>query len=83
MLRVVDDGSRFELRNESRTRSTVLGYDASPYLRVGPAGVRNGAFSRRVLEPPSGADEHTPAPYNATSPPQWHRISDANVVRRH
>ena len=44
--RFIDDGSRLELRSDSRTVE-VLGYDGEPMLRVGPGGAwQNGNLRR-------------------------------------
>jgi deferrochelatase/peroxidase EfeB len=38
-LRVIENGSRLELRNDSGTEVIVAGYGGEPYARVGPDGV--------------------------------------------
>lgn len=83
-LRVVDNGDRLELTNNTGKDVVVVGYDDEPYLRVGPRGVfeneRSPAtFLNRTRQnpapPPDSADP--------TAPPQWRRISNGDTVRWH
>jgi hypothetical protein len=82
--RAVDLGQRIELRNDSGTTVVVVGYSREPYLRIGPGGVwenqRSPAvFLNRSVRPTQAA----PATYDATAPPEWHRVSDTPVARWH
>jgi hypothetical protein len=83
-VRAVDDGARIELRNQSGSEITVLGYDGEPYLRVGPDGVlrneRSPAvfWNRQQLQTGS-----PPRSFDAAKAPDWHHISGGNVARWH
>ncbi len=46
-VRVVENGSRLALRNTTGQQVVVLGYDAEPYLRVGPDGSSRTRCRRR------------------------------------
>jgi hypothetical protein len=85
-VRAVDDGARLELRNDSGTEVTVLGYadPPEPYLRVGPDGVFRNQLSPAVYWNKQPAITDTPPRgYDATKPPRWHRVSHDNVVVWH
>jgi hypothetical protein len=84
-FRVVDNGARVELRNDTGTDVTVLGYEGEPYLRVGPDGVfRNrrspATFLNRQRYITTSAP---PSIYNAKAAPEWQRISHGHVTRWH
>ena len=54
-VRVVENGSRVELRNSSDRDLVVLGYAGEPYLRIGPAGV----FTNTDRRPPTSTRPST------------------------
>ncbi|HEY7137912.1 MAG TPA: hypothetical protein VIB48_22845 [Acidimicrobiia bacterium] len=83
-VRAVDLGGKLQLTNRSGTDVVVLGYQNEPYLRVGPRGVfentRSPAvFLNRTTVPSAAA----PKRYDASAPPVWHKVSDAQTVRWH
>ena len=84
--RIVDLGTKFELTNRTSTEITVLGYEAEPYLRIGP--------ERRLREPALAGDVHqSNAPgrnrsrsgvdTSPTAVPQWKKISSGHTARWH
>ena len=85
-LRSVDNGARFELRNDSGSDVTVLGYDPTnePYLRIGPDGVFENVHSPAVYWNKSAFITSTPpAQYDARKAPEWRKLSSGNVARWH
>ncbi len=83
-IEVLDLGDTVELRNESGSEITVLGYDGEPYLRVGESGVfRNerspATFWNRSVRP----TDLLPPEFDATVEPEWAHISDRPVTRWH
>lgn len=83
-VRAVDLGSKIELRNTGRDAVTILGYDDEPYLRVTRTGVFENARSPAVFfnRGPT-ITGRLPASYDATTTPEWRKISDGNVARWH
>jgi hypothetical protein len=85
-LRAVDNGARFELRNETGSDVVVLGYDPTnePYLRIGPDGVFENVHSPAVFWNKSAIINGTPpAQYDARKPPEWRKLSSGHVARWH
>jgi hypothetical protein len=84
---VVDLGSKLQLTNRTDTDVIVLGYEAEPYLKVGPSGVYenlrssatylNRTRSGQTVVPPEAANA------SPTDPPKWHKISDGHTARWH
>lgn len=83
-VRLVDAGSRIEVRNGSGVEVVVQGYAGEPYLRLTDAGVWENrrspaAWLNRSLtsdtEVPDAADPH--------AAPEWVRVSDEPVARWH
>jgi hypothetical protein len=86
-VRIIDVGTRIELRNRSGRTVTVLGYEGEPYLRVAPDGVYQNVRSpavylNRKLLP---TVEQSPPPPSAdpTAPPRWERVSGGSTARWH
>jgi hypothetical protein len=84
---VVDLGSKLQLSNHTGTPVVVLGYEAEPYLKVGPSGVYENTLSPATYlnRTRNGQTAVPPAAAYAspTAAPQWHKISDAHTVRWH
>lgn len=83
-VRMIDLGTRVELRNRTTADVVVLGYDGEPYLRVGPAGAfentRSPAtFLNRTFNP----TERVPSFSDAAARPVWRRIDGGQIVRWH
>lgn len=94
-VRLIDTGSRIELRNDG-PEVVVLGDQGEPYLRVGPGGSFENEASPTVAS--NRRDSHTPAPPGAegtgqpagsggteqpAGAPTWRKLSSAPVVRWH
>lgn len=91
-VRLIEAGDRLELRNDGPD-VVVLGAGGEPYLRVGPDGAFENHTSptvelneRRVPQPsmPGGGDRNatgSPPPTDPAVPPDWRKLSDAQVVR--
>ncbi len=80
-VRVIEAGSRLELRN-SGPEVVVLGYQEEPYLRIGPDGTfenrRSPAVSlNRSRRPGPGI----PVKGDPEAPPEWRKLSDEPVAR--
>lgn len=83
-VRIVDVGEHVEVRNETATEVTVLGYDDEPYLRVGPEGVfRNRRSPATYWNEQELQTRALPAGFDADAAPDWDRISGGRVVRWH
>jgi hypothetical protein len=85
-IRVVENGARLELRNNTRQTVLVLGYSGEPYLRVTPEGVWTNERSPATwvnqtidgkVTPPANAGIDTKAT------PRWTKVSSQPVVRWH
>ena len=84
VVRIVDVGEHVEVRNETTTEVTVLGYDDEPYLRVGPDGVfRNRHAPATYWNEQELQTRALPDGFDAEAPPDWERISGGRVVRWH
>lgn len=83
-LRVIENGSRLELRNDTDVVVVIGGYDGEPYARVGPDGVEvNDASPATVLNRDRFLTTAIPATDDSRGPPQWRRVSDEPVWRWH
>jgi hypothetical protein len=83
-MRVVDVGSRFELRNTSGQDAVVLGYQGEPYLRVGPEGVfENQRSPATYLNASRKGNTPIPGSADPAAPPDWRRVSGSNTARWH
>ena len=81
---MIENGRRLELTNASGATVVVSGYENEPYLRVGPDGVFENTRSPAVFQNRSlNAPAKIPARYDASAPPEWHKVSDADHVRWH
>jgi deferrochelatase/peroxidase EfeB len=83
-LRVIENGSRLELRNATGTDVVVAGYGGEPYARIGPDGV---ALNDNSPATYINADRFSTAPVPATAdgkgPPVWRAVSTEPVWRWH
>jgi hypothetical protein len=77
--RFVADGSRLELRNDSRRTVEVLGYQGEPMLQVRPDGVWQNVLGPSLYVDNVGAPVNPAADAHAT--PQWQRISTRPLAR--
>jgi hypothetical protein len=83
-FRVIDLGSRMELRNDSHQVVEVLGYDHEPYLRVTNNRVeRNSRSPATFLNRTQLLPGPVPASYDASAPPRWQTIGSSGVARWH
>jgi hypothetical protein len=83
-VKVIENGRRLELTNDSDARVVVSGYQNEPYLRVGPDGVFENTRSPAVFQNRSlNAPSKIPARYDAAAAPEWRKVSDADHVRWH
>lgn len=83
-FRVIETGSRFELRNETDTEVVVIGYQEEPYLRI----ARDGVFENRkspavYLNASRTGTNAIPGSADPKAPPEWAKVSDDNVARWH
>lgn len=83
-IEIIDLGETVELRNESGSEITVLGYDGEPYLRVGENGVyRNERSPATFWNRSTRPTVQLPPEFDATAEPEWVHISDSPVARWH
>ena len=83
-VRVVELGSRLELRNRGDDEVLVLGYDEEPYLRVGREGVfENVRSPATYLNASRTGTSSIPSTADASAPPSWRRVSAEPVARWH
>jgi deferrochelatase/peroxidase EfeB len=83
-LRVIENGSRLELRNDTATDVVVAGYSGEPYARVGPAGVFvNDNSPATYLNVDRYSTTPVPAGVDGKSAPIWRRVSTDPVWRWH
>lgn len=83
-VRIRDLGARVEVRNDTASEVTVLGYSGEPYLRIGPAGVFENTRSPAVfLDRATTVTQAVPRSYDATATPVWKRVDGAHVARWH
>ncbi|MGF7239229.1 MAG: hypothetical protein ACQSGP_30370 [Frankia sp.] len=77
-LTVVENGSRLQLTNATRTDVIVLGYQGEPYLRVGPDGVfTNERSTATYLNETRSGGAAVPATADDQAPPVWRRTAAA------
>ncbi|NUP50595.1 MAG: Dyp-type peroxidase [Catenulispora sp.] len=85
-LKVVENGSKLEIRNEDRSGADVVvdGYVGEPYLKVGPEGTYTNANSPATyLNNDRWAKSPVPAGVDPKAEPVWKKVSDAPVWRWH
>jgi hypothetical protein len=83
-VEVVDAGTRLRLVNTGTRDVVVLGYQAEPWLRVGPRGVFENSRSPTVLlAGPRRADSALPAAADPGSPASWRRVGPDQAVAWH
>ena len=84
-VRLLDLGRRVQLTNRGPTEVVVMGYQAEPYLRVGPSGVyenrRAPALYQNRTVPPGVTATTLPAIADARAAPDWQRVSGGRSVR--
>jgi len=83
-MRVIEVGSRFELRNTTPTDVVVLGYQGEPYLRVGPEGVfENRRSPATYLNADRQGTTAVPGSADPKAAPEWEQVSEGHVARWH
>jgi deferrochelatase/peroxidase EfeB len=83
-LRVIENGSQLELRNDTRTDVVILGYSGEPYARVGPDGALiNDNSPATYLNADRFSLTLVPASASATKPPAWDKVGSQPVFRWH
>lgn len=83
-LRVIENGSRLELSNDTATEVIVAGYGGEPYARVGPAGVLlNDNSPATYLNADRFSTAAIPATADGKGPPQWRQVATEPVWRWH
>ncbi|HJW36699.1 MAG TPA: hypothetical protein VJ769_08670, partial [Actinomycetes bacterium] len=80
-VEVVDAGTRLRLANTGPADVVVLGYQAEPWLRVGPRGVFENSRSPTVtMAGPRRADSPPPAATDPNAPPSWRQVDRGQAV---
>ena len=83
-VRVIEAGSRLELRNTTDREVMILGYENEPYLRVGPDGVFENVRSKSpYINASRDGDGEVPAEADANAEPRWEKESDTPRARWH
>ena len=83
-LRVIENGSRLELRNDTGIGVVVAGYSGEPYARVGPGGVYlNDNSPATYLNVDRYSSTPVPAGVDGKSAPVWRQVSTDPVWRWH
>ncbi|HEX6872735.1 MAG TPA: Dyp-type peroxidase [Micromonosporaceae bacterium] len=83
-LRVVENGARLELRNDTAVEVVVDGYGGEPYARVGPTGVfLNDNSPARYLNTDRYSNTAVPAGVDGRGPPRWRQVADQPAWRWH
>jgi deferrochelatase/peroxidase EfeB len=83
-LRVIENGSRLELRNDTGTEAVIAGYGGEPYARVGPDGVfLNDNSPATFLNVDRYSVAIVPPTADGKGPPVWRQVSDAPLWRWH
>jgi len=83
-VEVVDAGTRLRLVNTGPTDVVVLGYQAEPWLRVGPRGVFENSRSPTVaMAGPRRADSPAPAAADPAAPASWRQVDPGRSVAWH
>ena len=82
-LRVIENGGRLELRNETEAVVVIAGYSGEPYARVGPDGVQvNDSSPATVLNAGRFLTTALPAT-DGQEAPVWRQVSRDPVWRWH
>ncbi len=82
--KIIEAGSRIELRWISGGEILVPDYDDHPYLRIGPDGVEQNMESTAVyLNSTRMGGAEIPEGLKPEGPPRWERISSEPVARWH
>ena len=83
-LRVIDNGSRLEVRNDTDAVVVVAGYGGEPYARVGPDGVQlNDDSPATVLNADRYLTGGIPSTADGRGAPAWRQVSEDPVWRWH
>lgn len=83
-VRVIEAGSRIEVRWRRGPALVVPDYDGHPYLRIGPAGVEENTQSNAVyLNRTRSGGAAIPTDLRPEGPPTWQRTSAEPVARWH
>jgi len=83
-LRVIENGSRLELRNDTATEVIVEGYGGEPYARVGRDGVYlNDNSPATFLNVDRFSTSTVPSTADGKGPPVWRKVADEPVWRWH
>ncbi|GAA1652137.1 Dyp-type peroxidase [Catellatospora bangladeshensis] len=83
-LSVVENGSRLQLRNTTKTEVVVRGYSEEPYARIGPDGVwLNDSSPATYLNADRFGSTRVPADADPAAAPRWRKVSDEPVHRWH
>ncbi len=83
-LRVIENGSRLELRNDTDTEVTVAGYGGEPYARVGRSGVfLNDNSPATYLNVDRFSTAVVPPAADGKGPPAWRKVSSDPLWRWH
>ena len=83
-LRVIENGSRLELRNETSTEVVVAGYGGEPYARVGPTGVYlNDISPATYLNADRFSTTTVPISADGKGPPVWRQVATEPLWRWH
>jgi hypothetical protein len=83
-VRAVDLGSKLVLTNTTSTDVVVFGYQQEPYLRIGPGGVFENAWSPAVqLNRTSTPTGSAPRDVDPGAAPQWRKVSGSTTATWH
>jgi len=83
-LRVIENGSRLELRNDTATDVIVAGYGGEPYARVGPTGVFvNDSSPATYLNANRFSTTPVPQGVDGKQAPAWRQVSEEPLWRWH
>jgi deferrochelatase/peroxidase EfeB len=83
-LRVIENGSRLELRNDTAVDAVVAGYGGEPYARVGPDGVfLNDNSPATYLNADRFSTVTVPASADGKGPPAWRHVAGEPLWRWH
>ena len=83
-LRVIENGSRLELRNDTAADVIVEGYGGEPYARVGPTGAFvNDNSPATYLNANRFSTTPVPRGVDGKQAPAWRQVSDERLWRWH
>ena len=83
-VRILEFGSRIEVRNDTSKELVVLGYSGEPYLRIGPRGVSQNMRSRATyLNADRQGQTQVPETADPKAAPDWAFVSEEPVARWH